>query len=72
MDSCAAIKVGIDTADFLVKGYLTDLSDSELMVRAAPGINHINWQLGHLITSEHGMIEQCLPGSMPPLPAGFA
>lgn len=72
MDSRAAIKLGIDTADFVVMGYLKDLSDSDLMLRAAPGINHINWQLGHLIVSEHGMIEQCLPGSMPPLPAGFA
>ena len=72
MDSREAIKIGIDTSDFLIQGYLTDLSDSELMLRAAPGINHINWQLGHLISSEHMLVEKVFPGAMPSLPAGFA
>ena len=32
--------------------YLSDLSDADLLVRPAPGANHIAWQLGHLIYSE--------------------
>lgn len=71
MDAREAIKIGIDIADFIMLGYLGDLSDEDLMRRAAPEINHINWQVGHLIASEHGQITQVAPGAMPPLPAGF-
>lgn len=72
MDSRQAIKLAIDTGEFVSMGYLSDLSDAELLHRPAAGCNHINWQLGHLIASEHKMIEGVAPGSMPPLPAGFA
>jgi hypothetical protein len=52
--------------------YVSDLSDADLLVRPAPGANHIAWQLGHLINSETRMLGQ-LPGGQPPsLPAGFA
>jgi hypothetical protein len=37
-----------------------------------PGINHLAWQLGHLIVSEHELINAVCPGSMPALPEGFA
>ena len=67
-----AIKMSIEMAEFVCGGYLADLTDAELMKRPAPGCNHINWQLGHLIASEHQMTEKIAPGSMPPLPAGFA
>ena len=53
-------------------GYLQDLTDAEMMKRACPGINHIKYQVGHLIASENQMLNECLPGSMPPLPSGFA
>jgi hypothetical protein len=42
------------------------------MRRPHPRCNHIKWQLGHLIAGEHEMIEIVAPGSMPPLPPGFA
>jgi hypothetical protein len=51
--------------------YLADLTDADLLVRPAPGCNHIAWQLGHLIQAEHGMLEGASPGSMPKLPEGF-
>ncbi len=44
------------TKDLLGK-YLADLSDADLLVRPVPAANHIAWQLGHLIASEHGMAE---------------
>jgi len=66
------IKASLDSADFCINGYLADLSDADLMVRPAPGANHLAWQLGHLIVSEHDLIEMVCPGSMPPLPDGFA
>jgi hypothetical protein len=34
-------------------------------------MNHIAWQLGHLIGSERNMVEMVKPGSCPPLPANF-
>ena len=51
-------------------GYLQDLSDDDLMRRPHLGCNHLNWQVGHLIQSEHEMMKHI--ASMPPLPAGFA
>jgi hypothetical protein len=50
--------------------YLDDLTDAELTVRPVPGANHIGWQLGHLIVSEHALAEAGYP--MPDLPEGFA
>lgn len=71
MQAKDAIKINIDMGQFISLGYLEDLTDQELLHRPAPGANHINWQLGHLIASERDMIEKVAPGTMPPLPAGF-
>jgi len=72
MDPLQVIRINIDTGDFICMGYIADLTDVELMKRPTPGCNHINWQLGHLIASEHEMIEGVCPSSMPALPDGFA
>ena len=66
-----AIKIGIDAAEMVTKTYLGDLSDSDLMQRPHPQCNHINWQVGHLIASEHEMLDKFVAGGMPPLPQGF-
>jgi len=71
MDSRAALKLGLDMAEFISLGYLEDLAETDLFHRPAAGANHINWQIGHLIKSEHEMLSGCFPGTMPPLPAGF-
>ncbi len=71
MDAIAAIKVSLETADMVGMAYLADLSDAELMERPHPGCNHINWQLGHLICSEHQMISSLAADAMPALPTGF-
>ena len=72
MNSRDAIKVGLDMAEFVSLGYLQDLTEAELLHRPAPGANNILWQLGHIIKSENQIVEGCVPGSMPALPAGFA
>lgn len=72
MNTKEALRLGLDCAEMITQSYLGDLSDADLLVRPLPGANHIAWQLGHLIKSEHGMINGVLPGSMPELPAGFA
>src|SRR5580658_9178202 len=72
MQACDAIKLSIDMGSMISMAYIEDLNDQELLRRPSPGCNHINWQIGHLIASEHGMGNTVAPGSMPELPAGFA
>ena len=72
MNGRDAIKVSIGTAQMICLDYLRDLTDTEMMHRPHPEINHIKWQVGHLITSERMMVEGVAPGAMPPLPDGFA
>lgn len=56
----------------VVQGYLGDLSDEQLLIRPHADANHIAWQLGHLISSEHSLNNMVCPDSMPALPDGFA
>jgi hypothetical protein len=72
MNAREAIRSSMNMSDMICNGYLEDMTDAELLVRPVPGANHIAWQLGHLINSEHSMLETAFPGSMPALPAGFA
>ena len=72
MDLKDAVRTTFETADLLVQAYLADLTPQEMLTRPAPDANHVAWQLGHLITGEREFVEAGVPGSMPPLPAGFA
>ena len=67
-----AIRMGIDAGDMITNAYINDLDDSELLLRPVPGMNHIAWQLGHLIAAERHFVEMIKPGSCPALPEGFA
>lgn len=72
MDAIDAIKGSLNMAEMVGMSYLKDLDDAQLMQRPHPQCNHLNWQIGHLICSEHQMINAIAPGTMPALPAGFA
>lgn len=72
MNARQALQAAFPQSDGIVRAYLEDLTDKELLVRPVEKANHIAWQLGHLIASERYMIEQVSPGSMPALPVGFA
>ena len=67
-----ALRLTIDMGKLVCTSYLGDLTDDDLLRRPHPDCNHINWQMGHLILSEHSLVEGQFPGSMPPLPTGFA
>jgi hypothetical protein len=67
-----SIRASLGIADFLVQKYLEDITAQELLERPAGDANHIAWQLGHLISAERRLVEAAVPGSMPPLPEGFA
>jgi uncharacterized damage-inducible protein DinB len=63
-----ALKVSLG----LMKTYLKDLSDAEIMLRPAKNTNHIAWQLGHIIAAEQQLFSEIFPESYRALPAGFA
>ncbi len=66
-----AIKHVIEFCDLVTRGYVADLKDEDLLVRPVAGANHVAWQLGHLIASEHQMLAAI--GHTPPaLPDNFA
>jgi hypothetical protein len=72
MNAKEAIRTTMNTADFMVDSYLSDITPDEMFVRPAPGANHVAWQLGHVISAERRLVEAAVPGSMPALPDGFA
>lgn len=71
MNSIDAIKQTYGFSQMVLNGYLSDLSDADLLQRPAAGLNHIAWQLGHLISSEGNLLEMVASGASAELPAGF-
>jgi hypothetical protein len=65
------IRQTIEMSDMATGKYLDDLDDAAFLSRPVAGMNHIAWQIGHLISVEHGILEGIKPGSCPPLPEGF-
>jgi len=72
MKTHEAIRHQLDTAHMVLRGYLEDFEDKDILFRPAPEANHIAWQMGHMISSEHGMIEGIRAGIAPSLPDGFS
>jgi hypothetical protein len=73
MNGCKAIETALTSTQQILPWYLSDLTDADLLVRPAPGANHIAWQLGHLIASEIRLVRSQLPdAAYPELPAGFS
>ena len=72
MDAKGAILAAMDTSHVVLRKYLDDLSDADLMRRPSEGSNHLAWQLGHLISSEVGLLNMVSHGKGPELPEGFA
>ncbi len=66
-----AIKNTISNAQEIMMAYVGDLTDADLMVRPTAGVNHVAWQLGHLVVAENQMLSG-VGVSMPALPDGFA
>lgn len=72
MNSRDAIATTAAVSTMVLKGYIEDLSDEELMQRPHPECNHLKWQLGHLVASEQALLESICPGKGVALPDGFA
>ncbi|RUL88534.1 DinB family protein [Tautonia sociabilis] len=71
MNAKDVIRNTIDMSSMVIDSYLKDLSDADLLVRPVAGMNHIAWQLGHLIGAERHFVELVAPGSSPALPDDF-
>ncbi|MBY0524693.1 MAG: DinB family protein [Gemmataceae bacterium] len=71
MNAKDPIIYGLKSTQNMMGMYLADLSDADLVVRPAPGANHIAWQLGHLIHSEARLASIVSGAAFPELPAGF-
>lgn len=71
MNTKEAIQSCLDLSLFTLNQYISDLSDAELLQRPGVGCNHLAWQLGHLISSNVGLLEGVCPGKGGTLPAGF-
>jgi hypothetical protein len=71
MNSRDAIRTALTSTQNLLKWYVSDLSDADLLVRPVPNANHIAWQLGHLISAERSMCKMVPGAAYPELPAGW-
>ena len=65
------IRWQIEQNHWITMAYVQDLADADFLLRPVPGMNHIAWQMGHLITSSKNMLES-LGQPAPALPPGFA
>ena len=72
MNAKDAIRSSANFSSMVLKAYISDLDDADLMRRPGDGCNHLAWQLGHLISSEVHLLEQVAPGQGTVLPDGFA
>lgn len=72
MNAKDAIRSSANLSSMVIKSYVGDLEDADLLRRPTAGCNHIAWQLGHLISSEVQLLEQTAPGQGITLPEGFA
>jgi nucleotide-binding universal stress UspA family protein len=50
------LRQAIERSHALIRAYVEDLTDEELLVRSVPGSNHIAWQLGHIIGGVRKML----------------
>jgi uncharacterized damage-inducible protein DinB len=67
------MKSALTSTQHMLGMFVADLSDADFLVRPVPTANHIAWQLGHLIKSEHQFIAVAGgPEACPKLPDGFA
>lgn len=71
MNAKDAIRSSANLSSMVLKTYISDLEDGDLMRRPTEGCNHLAWQLGHLISSEVQLLEAVAPGRGIELPDGF-
>ena len=71
MSTKATIEQTLGVSDMIMDKYLTDLDEAAFLTRPVAGMNHLAWQVGHLIAIEYKFVEAVKPGASPALPDGF-
>ena len=71
MSMKAIIQHSLGMSDKVMEMYLSDLAPDAFLTRPVAGMNHLAWQVGHLISVEHRFMEEIKPGISPTLPDGF-
>lgn len=71
MNAIQVLRANLELAQRVALGYLDGFSDSSLLQRPHPQSNTVNWQVGHLILSEHHQVGLIPEANMPSLPPGF-
>ena len=73
MNAIDVIKAAAASSDRVLKSYVGDLTDAELLRRPHADCNCVAWQLGHLVVAQWGLLRMVNPDvAQPELPAGFA
>jgi hypothetical protein len=73
MNGRGAIQAALEGTKFVLRWFVQDLSDADLLVRPVPAANHIAWQLGNVIVGDRYLVTEQLPdAAYPELPPGFA
>lgn len=66
------IKYSFTMSNMVVDSYLADLTNEEWMKRPHAECNHVNWQVGHIISSNNFILTAAVPDSLPALPDGMS
>lgn len=72
MNAVDMLKYNHGLTNMVLRAYLSDLNDADLMQRPENGCNHIAWQLGHLVKSNVHLLSLVGAAEVPTLPDGFA
>ncbi|MEY4667934.1 MAG: hypothetical protein RL518_633 [Pseudomonadota bacterium] len=67
----ATIEEFLSTSHYVMRTYLSDMSDEDILTCPVDGAHHAAWQLGHLIMNERRTVEAIRAGAGVDLPEGF-
>lgn len=70
MNAIESLTYSLEFSKGILLGALADFTEADLNTRPSPHSNRICWQLGHLISSERGILGEA-GCSYPELPPGF-
>ena len=71
MDAAAAIRISLETAEMIGLAVLERFKRLGIDAPPPPRLQPHNWQVGHLVLSEHEMMRQIAPESVPDLSSWF-
>lgn len=72
MNGIEVIRASLAGTQHLLKWFVDDFSDADLLARPVPNANHAAWQIGNVIGGDIYLVKDQFPEtSFPDLPEGF-